>query len=997
MTTTTASRNRKENLLHEVVSSEKQLTASILSKGILHSDVKDLYYKVCSIYERIFMSEHEQLELQDVEYSLWKLHYKLIDEFRKRIKRSSANGDSPKLGTAQSPNNVQRSGSNHIADFRLFLLEATKFYQKLILKIREYYGVPKEGLLYKALGVSKGIDAKKKKKCQFLCHRLLVCLGDLARYMEQHEKPDLPSHKWLAAATHYLEATMVLPDSGNPHNQLAVLATYVNDQFLAMYHCVRSSAVKEPFPDAWDNLVLLFERNRSSLLPSLSRDGQFNFLRPSEKCFLKSKSQIKDDNKCLETDLFSLLIRTLGFFFIKSSLEEFTSTFTSMMRWLDELLSLDDSELNASLESYKLLDSVRTGPFRAIQIALVFIFMVQNRFSKVDLNDKQQLELNHLALVATFIVMGRLVERCLEANKLDSFPLLPAVLVFVEWLPNVLAEVVRNGYDEKSRSAMTYFFGVYVGLLERLNVNKVEAQCSLAIPLWEDYGLRGFTPLAFAHEPLDFSSHWEHMDNFVLGAKHRAYRIFVAATKISNIANDSPKWIIHDMTREVFYTVEQNELQDKKALESAKCNIVSPDLEEPTQDVCKDKEECEEDAPDEAWYQNDLNKKSVLVEDEEVILFNPLMRYNSAPISIVGSDDVSPKSIEAQSTSSDECLRRATSLLIEQTQGQSDPFAFHSDATNFSRNKPFEQHDIFGKDTTAVHQISEASVSTGPPSLSAWVLNRGFTFDPDREKGTNGFVKPGLQPIDELTPAFMNGLRLDDTENSASSLSCESGKSYRFPPPPPYSAPAPSAPYLPDDAVWFNGTNANISDDKIYRERDQNATFSNAFRGSAYSNWTALHETHQYSPMITGFTNMYPSTYRMTSSEWLRQYRENHNLDGDSNQVLPAPYNATGNLMNFQRNDTSRYDHLYQTGSQLASNPTMNMESPLHHLAFSSTYSTNENQKNMLFHGCERPNLYGCGATDLRSEQPPLLLHLKDKEWQLQKDAANRSAAYMGN
>lgn len=842
------------------------------------------------------------------------------------------------------------------------------------------------------LGRGKKIKRNKeeRKKCQFLCHRLLVCLGDLARYMEQHEKPDFHSHKWLAAATHYLEATMVWPDSGNPHNQLAVLAIYVNDQFLAMYHCVRSSAVKEPFPDAWDNLILLFERNRSSLLPSLSKDGQFNFLKPTEKCCFKIKSEIKDDNKCLETDLFSLLIRTLGFFFIKSSLEEFTTTFTSMMRWLDELLSLADSELNALLESYKLLDSVRTGPFRAIQIASVFIFMVHNRFSKVDLNDKQQLEMTNLALVATFIVMGRLVERCLEASKLDSFPLLPAVLVFVEWLPNILDEVVRYGYDEKSRSSMTYFFGVYVGLLERLNVNKVEAECSLAIPLWEDYELRGFTPLAFAHEPLDFSSHWEHMDKFECGAKHRAYRLIVAATKISSIANDSPKWIIHDKTREVFHTVEQNELPDNKALESAKCNIVSPDLDEPTQDVCKDKEGCEEeDVLDEAWHWNDLNKKSVPVEDEEVILFNPLMRYNSAPISIAGSDDVSPKSIEAPSISSDECLRRATSLLIEQTQGQGDPFTFHSGVTNFSRNKPFEHHDIFGKDT-ATHQISEASISTGPPSLSAWVLNRGFTFDPDREKGTNGFVKPGLQPIDELTPGFINGLRLSDTENSALSSSCEAGKSYHFPPPP-YSAPAPSAPYLPDDAVWFNGTNATISDGKI------NDTFSNAFRGSTYSNSTNPHSTHLYSPLITGYTNMYPSTHRMTSSEWLRQYREHQNVDGDGNQVLPAPYNASGNLMNFQRNDTSRYDHLYQTGSQLASNPTMNMESPLRHLAFPSAYGANENQKNMLFHGYERPNLYGCGATDLRSEQPPLLLYLKDKEWQLQNDAANRSAAYMGN
>lgn len=42
--------------------------------------------------------------------------------------------------------------------------------------------------------------------------------------------------------------------------QLALLATYIGDDFLALYHCIRSLAVKEPFPDARDNIMLLFEK-----------------------------------------------------------------------------------------------------------------------------------------------------------------------------------------------------------------------------------------------------------------------------------------------------------------------------------------------------------------------------------------------------------------------------------------------------------------------------------------------------------------------------------------------------------------------------------------------------------------------------------------------------------------------------------------------------------------------------------------------------------------
>lgn len=48
--------------------------------------------------------------------------------------------------------------------------------------------------------------------------------------------------------------------------QLAVLATYVGDEFLALYHCIRSLAVKEPFPDARDNLILLLERVKLDII-----------------------------------------------------------------------------------------------------------------------------------------------------------------------------------------------------------------------------------------------------------------------------------------------------------------------------------------------------------------------------------------------------------------------------------------------------------------------------------------------------------------------------------------------------------------------------------------------------------------------------------------------------------------------------------------------------------------------------------------------------------
>ncbi|KAF2297726.1 hypothetical protein GH714_002465 [Hevea brasiliensis] len=80
--------------------------------------------------------------------------------------------------------------------------------------------------------------------------------------------------------------------------KLAVLATYVGDEFLALYHCIRSLAVREPFPDAWNNLILLFERNRSYHLHSLCSEAHFDFLNPSESTVQTNSQSTNDASNC---------------------------------------------------------------------------------------------------------------------------------------------------------------------------------------------------------------------------------------------------------------------------------------------------------------------------------------------------------------------------------------------------------------------------------------------------------------------------------------------------------------------------------------------------------------------------------------------------------------------------------------------------------------------------------------------------------------------------
>ena len=92
------------------------------------------------------------------------------------------------------------------------------------------------------------------------CHRCLVHLGDLARYKELHS--ERARKDWSHAVDFYHQALDVVPSNGLPHNQLAVLATYIDAECVAIYRYARSLLVSQPSITADANLVLLFKHNR---------------------------------------------------------------------------------------------------------------------------------------------------------------------------------------------------------------------------------------------------------------------------------------------------------------------------------------------------------------------------------------------------------------------------------------------------------------------------------------------------------------------------------------------------------------------------------------------------------------------------------------------------------------------------------------------------------------------------------------------------------------
>lgn len=659
-------------------------------------------------------------------------------------------------------------------------------------------------------------------------------------------------------------------------------------------------------------------------------------------------------------------------------------------------MASDDRKLRAMLESYQLMDSARTGPFRSLQAVSIFIFIFHNLINSSEIKaskdgkNQQHLELIQLALTATFIFMGRLVYRCLKANVLDSCPLLPTILVFVEWLVNKLDQVESYRVDEKTRSSMSYFFAAFIDLLKQFN-NRAEVLSIERTTLWEDYELRGFAPLAQIHASLDFSANWDQIDSYEGGTECRIKRITSAAMKIANRSNGSYKWIAYDSLRRKFYAKDVNVMPERPESVEVGSTSFDANVKGQHQHVYEATEECETGIASEDQSNHAVDGKSLAMEDEEVILFKPLTRYNSAPLYGKinnAKDPVSSNEME-ETVPSEECLRRATSLLIAQNQSHGDTSDFHSDISNFRRSNPFKQHEPFVKDTTAF-SFSDAPISAGPPSLNAWVLDRGSLSSTD--KGRIDVTRQGLSPIEEMVASScLSDLSIRETEDSFTSSRSEASTNQ-------YSPPPPSAPLLPDDAIWFTGTQSNFSEVNRSGNITKPDYFYEASRVSGYPNWSPDGQLN-YGSAVPCFMDKYPPFCGMTSSEWLRQYRESRNIDRANSYARPINYCAPGNPRNFPTPDASRFGLFDQYGVPSVPNPTIYSESSILHPGFPLGYGVEEPRREKLYHGYQRPSPYGCGGamTELRDEPQPLLQYLKEKEWLLQQDPTLRGPTYMGN
>lgn len=585
---------------------------------------------------------------------------------------------------------------------------------------------------------------------------------------------------------------------------------------------------------------------------------------------------------------------------------------------MDAAFAADDKNLEAMLESYQFMDTVRKGPYRILQLVAVFTFI----FHDLANAKEEEVKLINLALTMVFIVMGRVVERCSKTSPLDSCPLLPALCVFLDYLPSLLHKLEEEEcrFDEKSESAISYFFGKLVDFLNQVKVKGKNCSAKMLVALWEDHELKSFAPLAPIHGLLDFSSNMDLRESFDRGKELRIQRIINSAIEISSTQKKgSQKWLFFDKQGTHFYTTLgalpcKNELFHGNGEGSNRKYVTIGPVEI---------------IPFE-------NERSVPAEEEEVILLKPLVRCQSAPIytSGIATKPLSSDSTTSgnQTTTSDESLRRTLSLVVN-----------HSSQDTGSESFSYTQ-DLMDMDPQHLH-LEEGTVSGRPPSLSAWVV------DKNKENGRLGLCKSnGLGPIDETGPV-----------SSFDSLSISSSTEH---PTSSYSPPTPSAPLLPEDASWFHN-DAGTNKAEIFYDQ------------------TRYMELPSF---MKPYTN--PTVVGISSSEWLRRYRESRNLG-------PAySYQAQGthNLRNFLAHGSSKFSLLARYGTPNEQPMSSSENSTFYPQVYMEDH---ESRGEKLSNGQQSTTNAYCFSDD----PGPFLRFLREKDWLNENGQRLRgpSPTYMNN
>lgn len=584
------SRDLVQRLLKKNAELKSHLEKSAQSK--VPSD-PNIWLQMRENFEKMILADHDFCEKHEIEYILWQLHYKRIEEFRHHI--SSA-------GSAASQNGKNNANPDRIkrikSAFRSFLSEASGFYHDLMFKIKSNYDLPLGYFSESPENASNpGKNDKRTadaKKALISCHRCLIYLGDLARYKGMFGDADSVRREYNAASNYYKEAASICPSSGNAHHQLAILASYSGNEVVAVYRYFRSLAADTPFSTARDNLILAFEKNRQGYaqLPSNNKVAIARTLPPrSAGRGRGGRGEIRFQPKDVNTEaaskereqsipdtlksFFVRFVRLNGILFTRTSLETFEELFDVVINDLKVLLSSGPNE------EFHFGSDAAENALVIVRLVAILIFTVHNVKKEPDNQSYAEIVQRRVllqnAFTAAFEFVGHILKRCSELRDIASSFYLPAIVVYIEWLachPELAAD---SEMDEKHANARSFFWNQCVLLMNKLILTDLasidgdddeacffdmgvyeEGETGNRLALWEDFELRGFSPLVPAHIILDFSSkHTFGSDGSTKEKKARAQRILSAGKALLNFVQIDQLRIYFDPSSRKFVVAKE--------------------------------------------------------------------------------------------------------------------------------------------------------------------------------------------------------------------------------------------------------------------------------------------------------------------------------------------------------------------------------------------------------------------------------------------------------
>ncbi|ONK70354.1 uncharacterized protein A4U43_C05F32860 [Asparagus officinalis] len=214
-------------------------------------------------------------------------------------------------------------------------------------------------------------------------------------------------------------------------------------------------------------------------------------------------------------------------------------------------------------------DAAENGLF-ILRLIAILIFTVHNVSKESDGQSYaeilQRTVLLQNAFTAAFEFSGHIIKRCVQLQDAVSSFLLPAILVFIEWLACHHDIAAGSDVEEKQGVARSFFWNQCVTLMNKLISSGLfsgdgdedqtcffdmsrydEGETGNRLALWEDFELRGFLPLVPAQLILDFSrKHSYGSDGSEKEKQARVQRILAAGRALMGVVRVDQNTIYFD-------------------------------------------------------------------------------------------------------------------------------------------------------------------------------------------------------------------------------------------------------------------------------------------------------------------------------------------------------------------------------------------------------------------------------------------------------------------